>query len=481
MKRIAFVISLLSVSCTTALAQQSYFVFIQSEKQQPFYVRLHEKTYSSSAIGHLVLSQLGDSTYHLVIGFPKNQFPERDFVIPIASKDHAYQLKWVDERGWVLFNEQSSEIQKPLQDASGGNSLQLGERKTGEFAALMSSLVNDSSVMYKTLVKVDPPKPAAPAEVKADSAIAIKEEKKKEDSVRAEALAAIDPVQPPVVVLEPKIDTARVDSVKTDTLKTVMLVPTPDSTVAIKVDSTAHKQAPDTLTVAKATEPAPNRTVISKVEERVGEHGKEWVYVDSSAAGVDTIPVLIALEAAPVKPEKTKAEMDSAIAAAVTADSAKMARQVDSAVAINERAPLTANNGVADIKQEVDSTKTVSVHNFTVEIDSTATTSPKALVLFNSDCVNFANEQDVDKLRIKMLAVNSTDDKIGVAKKVFKTKCFVTRYIKGLSELFPNDEARFKFFETAYPFVSDTSSFKGLISLLSDELYIARFKALVRM
>ena len=478
MKRIAFVISLLSVSCTTALAQQQYFVFIQSDKQQPFYVRLHEKTYSSSAIGHLVLSQLGDSTWHLVIGFPKNQFPERDFVIPIASKDHAYQLKWVDEKGWVLFNEQTSEIQKPLQETSGGNSLQLGERKTGEFATLMSSLVNDSSVMYKTLVKADPPKPAAPAEVKVDSAIAIKEEKK-EDSVRAEALAAIDPVQPPVVILEPKVDAARVDSVKTDTLKTVMLTPAPDSTVAIKVDSTAHKQGPDTLAVAKATEPAPIRVAISKVEERVGEHAKEWVYVDSSAAGVDTIPVLIALEAAPVKPGKTKAEMDSAIAAAVTADSARMARQVDSAVAINERAPLTANNGVADTKQEVDTSKTVPAP-LTVKVDSAAT-SPKALVLFNSDCVNFANEQDVDKLRVKMLAVKSTDDKIGAAKKVFKTKCFVTRYIKGLSELFPNDEDRFKFFETAYPFVSDTSSFKGLISLLSDDLYIARFKALVRM
>jgi hypothetical protein len=471
MKRIAFVISLLSVSCTTALAQQGYFVFIQSDKQQPFYVRLHEKTYSSSAIGHLVLSQLGDSTYHLVIGFPKNQFPERDFVIPIGSKDHGYQLKRMDEQGWVLFNEQTSEIQKPLQEAIGGNSLQLGDRKTGSFATLMSSLVNDSSVMYKTLVKVDPPKPAAPAEVKVDTAIAIKEAKK-EDSIKAEALAAIDPVQQPAVVPEVKVD-----STKTDALKTAMLTSAPDSAVVIKIDSTANKQMSDTLAVAKTTLPAPVRTVISQVQERIGEHGVERVYVDSTASATDTIQVLIAFEKEAAKPLVLTPSVDTV--SAQKPDSVKKALAVvDSTATINN---TVKQSPVADSAKEVTVTKKTP-DSVIVKADSTATTPAlKALVLFNSDCTNFATEQDVDKLRIKMLAVNSTDDKIGVAKKVFKTKCFVTRYIRGLSELFPNDEARFKFFETAYPFVSDTTSFRQLVDLLSTDLYIARFKAMVRM
>ncbi|WP_315817635.1 DUF4476 domain-containing protein [Paraflavitalea speifideaquila] len=99
----------------------------------------------------------------------------------------------------------------------------------------------------------------------------------------------------------------------------------------------------------------------------------------------------------------------------------------------------------------------------------------------NSDCVNFASEFDVDKLRVKMLNADNADDRIAAAKKVFKTKCFVTRYIRGLSELFPNDEARYKFFDAAYPFVSDTGNFRQLVDLFTDDLYIARFKSLVRM
>lgn len=474
MKRIAFVISLLSVSCTTALAQQDYFVFIQSDKQQPFYVRLHEKTYSSSAIGHLVLSQLGDSTYHLVIGFPRNQFPEREFVIPIRGKDRGYQLKWTDDQAWVLLNEQTAEIQKPLQDATGGNNLQLGERKTGSFATLMSSLVNDSSVMYKTLVKADPPKPAAQPVVKTDTALVLQEAHKTDSAAIVGAMVAIDSVQKPGEQV-----VAKTDSVQVDTSTVVALIPAPDTAAVVavvKTDSAIHKPMPDTVAVAKVTQPALAKAVINQVQERVGEHGKEWIYIDSTAGGVvDTIPVLIAFEKEPAKQVEKTVITDSAVAQ--KADSlSKSLVKVDSAATVPAIAaqPAIDSSKAAVIKKAPDSV--------VVKIDSPATAPVnKALVLFNSDCVNFANEQDVDKLRVKMLAVNSTDDKIGVAKKVFKAKCFVTRYIRGLSELFPNDEARFKFFETAYPFVSDTSSFKSLIDLLSSDLYVARFKSMVRM
>jgi hypothetical protein len=466
MKRIAFVISLLSLSCTMALAQQDYFVFIQSDKQQPFYVRFHEKTHSSSAIGHLVLSRLSDSTYHFVIGFPKNLYPERDFTIPIAHKDHAYQLKWMGEQGWVLFNEQTLDITKPLQDPATGNSLGLGERKTGEFATLMASLVNDSSVMYKTLVKADLPKPAA-VEAKVDTAIVMKDIPKKDETAMVTDTAKGIP----------ETGMVKLDSLKKDTAIIIaQAAPTPDAAAPVIMDS-AVVRPPDTQAVAKAAMVPEAKASIIQLHERSGDSSKEWVFVDSSAAGIDTIPVLIALDKKPV--------MDSAISITSAADSARNARLLDSVVAINEKAPLNDNNIVADTKKVVDSVKTAPVKTAPVPKDSTTTpaaAAPKpALALFNSDCTNFATEQDVDKLRVKMLAVNSTDDKIGAAKKVFKTKCFVTRYIKALSELFPNDESRFKFFEAAYPFVSDTSSFRGLVDLLSSELYVARFKAMVRM
>jgi hypothetical protein len=54
------------------------------------------------------------------------------------------------------------------------------------------------------------------------------------------------------------------------------------------------------------------------------------------------------------------------------------------------------------------------------------------------------------------------------------------KQIKALSELFPDDELRFRFYETAWPFVSDSSNFKTLEETLTDPFFIARFRALLK-
>jgi len=99
------------------------------------------------------------------------------------------------------------------------------------------------------------------------------------------------------------------------------------------------------------------------------------------------------------------------------------------------------------------------------------------LVLVNSDCRNFATDYDVDKLRVKMLEIGKDDDKVAAAKKVFKTKCFTTKQIGALSEVFTGDAAKYKFFETAYPFVSD-DRYRELTDLLADPVYNGKFRAM---
>lgn len=99
------------------------------------------------------------------------------------------------------------------------------------------------------------------------------------------------------------------------------------------------------------------------------------------------------------------------------------------------------------------------------------------VVLVNSDCKDFASDYDVDKLRVRMLDVEKDDDKMLAAKKVFKTKCFTTKQIKALSEVFTSDASRYKFFESAYPFVSD-DHFRELAELLTDPVYNAKFKVM---
>jgi hypothetical protein len=76
-----------------------------------------------------------------------------------------------------------------------------------------------------------------------------------------------------------------------------------------------------------------------------------------------------------------------------------------------------------------------------------------------------------------MLNASKDDDRIEAAYKVFKTKCFTTKQIRALSEVFPTDAARFKFLATAYPFVSD-DDFPELVNLLSDPVYTGRFRTM---
>ncbi|MBO9567043.1 MAG: DUF4476 domain-containing protein [Niastella sp.] len=516
MKRIAFVISLLTLSCTLVRAQQDYFIFISSENSQPFYIRLNEHTYSSSAIGHLVIPRLRDTTYTLEVGFPKKQYPERTFVVSLDKKDLDYQLKNTEKEGWVLFNAQTSEAVKPRLEQVKNSDLSLGERKTGAFATLMSALVNDSAVLYKSVVKVDvqPVKPAATA-VKTDTQAVVIVEK---EAAPARTVAVITPTPP-------------VDSVQTE-----------KNTIPVKIDT-----------------PIALSTVIP-VQEWGNDKGKGYIYYDSTSVGMDTISLMIEFEkgaplslptpeqviAAPARidtvkavitpdtpatvaqkqpvpaakdstekvtatipqdiPANNTAEKTTAVTPPDTAtkeatkqvvantvpDSPAIAKEVVKAPPPVNAVDTAQKESIAKVKPDTPATTTA------VKTDTPATAktsyapskddsaaaieaSKKPLLLMNSDCVNFASEYDVDKLRVKMLSANSVDDKVAAAKKVFKTKCFVTRYIRGLSELFPNDEARFKFFDAAYPFVSDTGNFRQLLDLFTDELYIARFKALVRM
>jgi hypothetical protein len=100
-------------------------------------------------------------------------------------------------------------------------------------------------------------------------------------------------------------------------------------------------------------------------------------------------------------------------------------------------------------------------------------------VIANSDCKNFASEDDFLKLRKKMAAAGNDDDMLSMSKKVFKSKCFTTEQVKNLAVLFLKDEGKYKFFDVAYPFVSDSYNFSTLESQLTDDYYISRFKAMI--
>lgn len=461
--RIALIILILQGGISAG-AQQNWFLYIQSESSQSFYVRIGEKIYSSSPVGHLVINGLRDSTYRLAIGFPQSLYREHQFVLPVRKKDHGFELKKSDARTWILYDWQDQEtIKSPRTD-----SLLYGERKKDDgFASLMAAVVNDSAVLYASVVKADPPKKTAPLPA-IDSAVALKEVvEKKPDSAVKDADVAIRETK--------KEDSAKAEPVVAKNAPVVVdsVVKKPDTTAVTKADTTAVAVSPP----PKEEDKTP---AVAKMYEQTINSEKKLVFLDNTI-GIkkDTITIIIPLEKDSVladtktaaKPEVGK---DSVI---IKPDSSELKARTNAAQ------PLM--DSIVSLKK-VDTAKVVKAEM--KKIDSPAVElakepepeKPAGLVMVNSDCSRFATDNEVDKLRVKMMNEKDAGNRIFIAHKLFKSMCFATRQIKGLSELFPNDELRFRFFETAWPFVSDTVNFKSLEETLTDAFFITRFRTLLK-
>lgn len=116
---------LLLFTTLAASSQKVYFIYIQTENSQPFFVKLKEKIYSSTASGYIILSKLVDTTYSFSIGLANNNTAQQNFSVSVNKKDHGYLLKNFDEKGWGLFDLQTMDVKmssaamsKPTQNAT---------------------------------------------------------------------------------------------------------------------------------------------------------------------------------------------------------------------------------------------------------------------------------------------------------------------------------------------------------------------------
>src|SRR5262249_35957439 len=105
-----------SIAVSNSFSQRVYFVYLQTEQGQPFFVRMNEQVYSSTGSGYLILSKLRDTTYNFAIGFPQGKWPDQNFSVPIKSKDHGFLIKNFQDKGWGLFDLQTLAVQMAVVD-----------------------------------------------------------------------------------------------------------------------------------------------------------------------------------------------------------------------------------------------------------------------------------------------------------------------------------------------------------------------------
>ncbi|HEX7845984.1 MAG TPA: DUF4476 domain-containing protein [Chitinophagaceae bacterium] len=442
-----------AVLTVNAFSQRVYFVYLQTEQEQPFFVRMNERVYSSSESGYLILSKLKDSTYNLSIGFPKEQWPEQKFTVTVRAKDYGYLLKNFGEKGWGLFDLQTLAVQMAASSAKEA-STQTGSSNVSDFTNILAKAADDASLKEKPvtakteektppkteIAKIEEKKPAA-TPVVTDTIATLREQPKAEVK---ETIAAKLPE--PIASLEAKKEPA----------KTEIKDPLPEKKEELKKepgDPISNITSPNSLP-AKETEYIPS--VVTRRSESSTTEGFGLTFIDQFANGArDTISILIpntkVVVSSKEAPRQEKKFLD------ITTDTATVSQPA--------LAQVKKEEPKVDVKQPV-------------VTDTIATSKP--VLSTTTNCKEVAEEADFLKLRKAMAATETDDDMLDEARKYFKAKCFTSQQVRNLSVLFLNEAGKYKFFDQAYSYVSDISNFPSLQSELKEEYYINRFKAMLR-
>jgi hypothetical protein len=406
--------------------QRGYLILVDAENQQPFTARIGETLMQSSSHGHLLIPQLQDSSYQLIIRFPRKNIPEQVFPVIIHKKDQGFQLKGADS-SWILYNWQSRETIHSVKEQDSSRLLDQGVKREDGFSRLMAAVVNDSSVMYNTYAGYGFSKDSLTGKAGLRDSTAQLTKKRKN----------------PVVKLS-------------------------DGSVTVK-----NERKPEADT-SKAENPVLRvgtpKIEIRKLREVSLKISRKLVFLDVSTGGErDTIALFVYFEKPEAGAKKQLHEDPMVTARRLLRDDTAGIKPVLRNKIKNEP---PGNELVKSSEKEKD---TVKGADKILKAD-TARVSQKPVIL----CAQIANDTDVEALRSAILTRNSEQDKISVASGAFAMKCFSVIQIRQLAGLFVLDRAKYKFLDAAHLHVSDPDHFHELADMLLDKTYLKKFRTLMQ-
>lgn len=169
MKTVVHLITMLLLS-SVSQAQQYYFVYMQTDNKQPFYIKVNDKVMSSSASGYVVIPKLTTGNYTVTVGFPKDQWPQQTMLLGITNADAGYLLKNFGEKGWGLYNLQTMAV---VMNNNAGSAEKPSEEVVGDvFTNTLSGAANTELASAKN-TKVE--KPAVVQQSKKEVVKAVEE------------------------------------------------------------------------------------------------------------------------------------------------------------------------------------------------------------------------------------------------------------------------------------------------------------------
>jgi len=459
-------ICFLALITSSLRAQKIYFIYLQTETREPFFVRINDKLYSSTESGYLILPRLRDSTYNFKLGFPGKNI-DLNFKTTIDKKDHGYLIKNLGEKGWGLFDLQTLSVQTSTSNSRTSSQLNSNSSITvNAFTDLLSRATDDPSLKQNVFF--------------------VKEEEKKPQPIQAIVKEEKKPDVTETVVKEEK---------KSEPVATTSEEKKVES---LKANEQTNEPPPKTGAIVK--DEGYKKSQVTKISETTTMDGVETVFIDQFQDGKrDTVRVLIpqSKEMVVTEEPKTKSQKDETKISKAPADTAQANKINDAEVKKEEgkkwwpfgknkateggkepagskekgiKWPFGKNKATEDRKEPVAS-KEKGVKWWPFNKNKTDSAVKK--------CAAVANNDDFLKLRRRMAARTNDEGMLEEARKYFKEKCFTTEQIKNLSSMFLSNAGKYNFFELAHNFVSDIENFPSLQSELKDEEYVNRFKNLV--
>lgn len=476
-----FLLLLVNALVFTVKAQKPHFVYLQTDNGQPFYVKLDNKIISSSSEGYIILPGITDGEYKIVVGFPKNKFPEENFSLTVDKKNEGFLLKNFDDKGWQLFNLQTLAL-IPGTEKQTVAVTNTEKKDADSFSQMLAGVVKDSSILQNH----QPVVPVVSSPVKnidTSTVVAIQSSPVKDTTSAVSTVASV-PIENPKVT---KILSAQ----DKDGLQMMYQDKNNSSTDTVSIFFPEEKNpAADTNKSLSAQNTTTNISSVvdsSKlsITPAVVQNAIDTATNNSMAQTGNILKKDSSVQSAQLaqEPVAIASPKDSALKE-VDTSMVKKEEQKQPVPAVQKNVEVTANNNSVAL----DTQSSVSDSSSTKEkSDQQQSSAVSHVVLLptpvtasrNSDCKDFATDNDFLKVRKKMAEESGYDKMILVAKKYFKSKCYSTDQIKNLSYIFLTNDAKYQFFEAAYPFVSDSGQFPMLENQFTDSYYSNRFKAMV--
>src|SRR4030095_3689506 len=288
-------ICFLALIALSLKAQKIYFIYLQTETGEPFFVRLNDKLYSSTESGYLIVPRVRDSTYNFKLGFPGKNI-DLNFKTTIDKKDHGYLIKNLGEKGWGLFDLQTLTVQTSASNSRTSSQFNSNSGITvNAFTDLLSRATDDPSLKKNVFFVKE-----------------VKEEEKKPQPIQA------------IVKEEKKPDVTETVVKEEKKSEPVATTPQEKKVESLKANNPTDEPALKSGVIVK--DDSYKKSQVTKISETTTPGGVETVFIDQFQDGKrDTVRILIpqSKEIAVTEEPKTEPQKDETKISKVPGDTAK--------------------------------------------------------------------------------------------------------------------------------------------------------------